>query len=104
MIRQYYVYIMTNHSGTLYTGITNDLVRRVGEHKLTPTGFVKKYRTSRLVYFEQTSDVRSALEREKQIKGWLRDTKIALVKSTNPTWRDLARADFDPQEPSPRAE
>ncbi len=91
MIRQYYVYIMTNHSRTLYTGVTNNLARRVGEHKLSPTGFAKKYRTSRLVYFEQTSDVRSAIEREKQIKGWLRAKKIALVKSANPTWRDLAR-------------
>jgi putative endonuclease len=81
---------MTNESGTLYTGMTNNLERRVAQHKREPSGFAKKYRTSRLVYFEETSDVLSAIAREKQIKGWLREKKIALVRAANPKWRDLA--------------
>jgi putative endonuclease len=91
MTRQYYVYIMTNHSRTLYVGVTNDLTRRVQEHKskLIP-GFTAKYNITQLVYFETTQDVRSAIAREKQIKGWLRAKKIALVEATNPEWRDLS--------------
>jgi putative endonuclease len=88
---QYYVYIMTNRSGTLYTGVTNNLERRVYEHKWALNdGFTKKYNITTLVYFETTDDVRSAIEREKQIKGWLRSRKIALVESVNPEWIDLA--------------
>ncbi|MBI2363571.1 MAG: GIY-YIG nuclease family protein [Deltaproteobacteria bacterium] len=88
---QYYVYIMTNKSRTLYTGVTNNLERRVYEHKqkLIP-GFTSKYNTSRLVYFEATEDIRAAIEREKQIKGWLRSKKVALIESVNPTWADLS--------------
>lgn len=90
-MNQYYVYILTNRSRTLYTGVTNDLTRRVYEHKqkLLP-GFTEKYNISRLVYFEETSDVRDAIAREKQIKGWTRAKKIALIESINPEWKDLS--------------
>ena len=88
---EYYVYIMTNRSGTLYTGVTNDLQRRVSEHKREAIpGFTRKYRIDRLVYFESTDAVHCALAREKQIKGWLRAKKVALVESMNPEWEDLA--------------
>ena len=88
---QYYVYIMTNRSRTLYTGVTNDLVRRVYEHKQKLIeGFTKKYNITILVYYEATPDIRSAIAREKQIKGWLRRKKIALIESMNPQWRDLS--------------
>jgi putative endonuclease len=81
---------MSNRSGTLYMGVTNDLARRLYAHKnkLIP-GFTEKYRITRLVYFEITSDVESAIAREKQIKGWLRSKKIALIESVNPEWKDL---------------
>ena len=90
-MKQYYVYIMTNKSRTLYTGVTNDLERRVYEHKqkLVP-GFTAKYNIDRLVYYEATEDVNSAIYREKQIKGWLRAKKIALIESMNPKWTDLS--------------
>ena len=87
----YYVYIMTNRSTTLYTGVTNNLERRVYEHKhKLVDGFTKKYNIARLVYYEATDDVQSAIAREKQIKGWLRRKKVALIESVNPEWRDLA--------------
>ena len=90
-MRQYYVYLMTNKSGTLYTGVTNDPARRVYEHKTgLVRGFTSKYRIDRLVYFEVTTDVRSAIAREKQIKGWLRSRKVALIESANPNWHDLS--------------
>lgn len=94
-MKQYYVYIMTNHSGTLYTGMTNNLKRRVYQHrqKLIP-GFTWKYNITRLVYYETTQDVRTAIAREKQIKGWLRRKKIALIESKNPNWVDLAEEWF----------
>jgi putative endonuclease len=90
-MRGYYVYIMTNRSRTLYTGMTNDLKRRVYEHKrkLVP-GFTSKYNITQLVYFEETADVKAAIAREKPIKGWLRVKKIALIESANPEWRDLS--------------
>ena len=89
-MKQYYVYIMTNRSKTLYTGITNNLQRRVFEHtnKLI-SSFTKKYNITKLVYYEVTDDVRSAIVREKQIKDWLKRKKIVLIESFNPTWRDL---------------
>ena len=91
-MREYYVYTMTNHSGTLYTGVTNDLTRRVNEHNMQVGGsFTKKYRMSKLLYFEQTDDILSAIEREKQIKGWIRSKKLALIKEANPRWLDLAQ-------------
>lgn len=89
---EYYVYIMTNKSRTHYTGITNNLKRRVYEHKhkLVP-GFTSKYNITQLVHFETTTDVKAAITREKQIKGWLRVKKIALIESANPRWEDLSK-------------
>jgi len=89
--QQYYIYIMTNRSKTLYVGITRDIIKRVFQHKskLVP-GFTKKYNISKLVYYDVTSDINSALKREKQIKGWLRSKKIALIESLNPDWNDLS--------------
>lgn len=89
---KYYVYILTNKYGTvLYTGVTNDLIRRVYEHKnhLIKESFTSKYNVTRLVYFEETSDVRVAIEREKQIKSWSREKKTALIMGMNPKWSDL---------------
>ncbi len=95
----YFVYIMSSNSGTLYTGITNDLRHRVYEHKHKQIdGFTKKYNVTRLVYFEETSDVKSAITREKQIKGWIRRKKIALIESLNPVWEDLAQDWYDKSE------
>ncbi|HEX9445363.1 MAG TPA: GIY-YIG nuclease family protein [Candidatus Binatia bacterium] len=90
-MKQYYVYIMSNESRTLYVGVTNDLERRVYEHKqkLVP-GFTSKYNIAQLVYFEATQDIQPAITREKQIKGWLRKKKIALIESMNPRWNDLS--------------
>ncbi len=88
---EYYVYIMTNESRTLYTGVTNDLVRRVYEHKHKLVGgFTTRYNVTMLAYFESSTDVASAIAREKQIKGWLRHRKVALIEATNPTWKDLS--------------
>jgi len=87
----YYIYILSNaRDGTLYTGITNDLIRRVYEHKSGEIGgFTKKYKTNKLVYFEETADVQSAITREKRIKKWRRSWKIELIEKSNPQWRDL---------------
>ena len=88
---QYFVYIMTNTSRTLYTGVTNDLVRRVYEHKnkIIP-GFTSRYNITILVYFEESSDVHAAIAREKQIKGWRRAKKSQLIASVNSKWLDLS--------------
>ena len=89
---EYYVYLMTNsNKNVLYTGVTNDLVRRVYEHKnhLDKGSFTDRYNIEYLVYFESTSDVAAAIEREKQIKGWNRKRKDKLVASKNPNWDDL---------------
>jgi len=92
-MKHYYVYILANGSKILYTGVTNDLQRRVYEHKHhIVTGFTSKYHITSLVYFEETSDVYAAIAREKQIKGWLRAKKLALIESINPDWRDLSEA------------
>ena len=89
-MKQYYVYIMTNKSKTLYTGVTSNLQKRVFEHKHKfVEGFTKKYNITKLVYYEMTEDVENAIVREKQIKGWLRSKKIALIESVNPEWKDL---------------
>jgi putative endonuclease len=88
----YYVYIMTDPSHTvLYTGVTNDLHRRVFEHKhhLLP-GFTSRYNAIYLVYLEATPNVSAAIAREKQIKGWVRAKKIALIEVSNPAWKDLS--------------
>jgi putative endonuclease len=90
-VKTYYVYIMSNHARTLYTGITSDLPGRVYQHKTSPvSGFTSKYHVTSLVYYEETSDVLAAIAREKQIKGWLRKRKIALIESLNPYWFDLS--------------
>jgi len=90
-MRQYYIYIMTNASKTLYIGVTNDLMRRVAEHKNGQIkGFTSKYRITKLVYYEQGDNIETAISREKQLKGWLRSRKIALIESVNPQWRDLS--------------
>ena len=89
-MKNYYVYIMTNLSKTLYTGVTNNLARRVYEHKnKLIEGFTKKYNITRLVYFEVFNNIEDAIRREKQIKGWVRKKKIALIESINPEWKDL---------------
>jgi putative endonuclease len=90
-LASYYVYILTNKSKTLYTGVTNDLERRLYEHKnkLIP-GFTLKYNITRLVFFETTPNVRAAIAREKQIKGWTRTKKLALITAANRHWRDLS--------------
>jgi putative endonuclease len=90
-MRTYYVYIMASRSRVLYTGVTNDLARRVNEHKRGfNAGFTSRYRVTRLVYFEEFPDIRDAIAREKAIKGWKRPRKISLVDARNPTWEDLA--------------
>lgn len=91
MKQNYFVYILTNKSRTLYTGVTNNLERRVYEHrnKLVP-GFTARYNIGKLVYFEETPDVLSAIAREKQIKGWLRQKEICLIETVNPQWIDLS--------------
>ena len=89
---QYYVYILSNdHKNVIYTGVTNDLVRRMYEHKkhLDKGSFTSKYNVENLVYFEETTDVESALAREKQIKGWNRKRKEKLIEAKNPNWNDL---------------
>ena len=89
---QYYVYILTNEKGNvLYTGITDDLIRRVYEHKnhLDKGSFTAQYNVDKLVYYEVTSDVTAAIEREKQIKGWNRKRKNKLVETKNPNWNEL---------------
>jgi putative endonuclease len=82
---------MTNQSRTLYIGVTGNLERRVFDHKnKLIDGFTKRYNITRLVYFEETNDVNCAIAREKQLKGWLRAKKIALIESMNPEWKDLS--------------
>jgi putative endonuclease len=91
MDKQYYVYIMTNkHNTVLYTGVTNDLVRRVQEHREgRGGGFTSKYNIKKLVYYEVAQDPRAAIVREKQIKAGSRKKKVDLVEGVNPEWRDL---------------
>ncbi len=91
-MKQYYVYILTNKTDkVLYIGITSNLIRRIYEHKnKLVEGFTKKYNLSKLVYFETTNDVNSALIREKQLKNWHRDWKLNIIKKHNPDWKDLS--------------
>ena len=90
-MKNYYTYILASkRNGTLYIGVTNDLVRRIYEHKNhLIEGFTSKYDVSRLVYYEITSDVKSALSREKQLKSWNRQWKLELIEKSNPNWNDL---------------
>ena len=91
MERNYYTYIMASVSGTLYIGVTNNLYRRVLEHKQgLVEGFSKKYHCKKLIYFEHTNDVYSALSREKQLKKWRREKKEKLIKTLNFSWKDLS--------------
>ncbi|MDH3267851.1 MAG: GIY-YIG nuclease family protein [Ignavibacteria bacterium] len=92
-MKTYYVYILASkRNGTLYTGITNDLVRRVYEHKSgLIKGFTKKYSVNKLVYFESTNDVNAAILREKRLKKWKRQWKIELIEKLNPVWNDLSK-------------
>ena len=90
-MRTYYVYILASkRNGTLYIGLTNNLVKRVYEHKHGMVeGFTEKYNVDKLVYYEETNDVNSAISRDKQMKKWKRNWKISLIERTNPEWRDL---------------
>jgi putative endonuclease len=92
MAEQYFIYILTNwNNKVIYTGVTNNWVRRIYEHRnKLIDGFTKKYNLSKLVYFEQTNDIISAINREKEIKKWRREKKNKLVESMNPFWNDLA--------------
>ncbi|MDH4330028.1 MAG: GIY-YIG nuclease family protein [Candidatus Moranbacteria bacterium] len=90
-MKQYCVYIITNNNNTsLYIGVTGNLQKRIWEHKdKVVEGFTKKYNCEKLVYFEQTENVHSALNREKQLKNWHRQWKINLISKSNPEWKDL---------------
>lgn len=92
MLHTYYVYILASKSRRLYIGVTNNLERRMFEHKnkITP-GFTSHYNIDRLVYFETTNDITAAIEREKQLKGWRREKKVTLIQGLNPAWNDLIR-------------
>jgi putative endonuclease len=94
--KSYFVYIMSNRSKTLYTGITNSLMRRAAQHKRGEgSRFTSKYKLDRLVYYERYEDVHRAIGREKEIKGWLRIKKMALVVSVNPAWKHLSDGWYD---------
>ena len=96
MTKQYYIYIATNYAHTLYIGVTNNLERRMLEHAShVPESFTDTYNIDALVYYEETSNVNDAIAREKQLKGWRRSKKIALIESVNPDWRDLLKRPFD---------
>ena len=92
MPREYFVYILASDSHELYVGVTSNLARRVSQHRtgLNPSGYTTKHEARRLVYCETTRDVRAAISREKQIKGWTRRKKLELIETLNPDWRDLA--------------
>ncbi len=91
-MKNYYVYILASEkNGTLYIGVTNNLERRIDEHKRKiVNGFTKKYNISTLVYFESTDDIESAISREKALKMWKRQWKLSLIESVNPNWNDLS--------------
>ena len=98
-MKSYYIYIMSSLGGTLYTGVTTDIWNRVLTHKQKrKSGFTKKYDVTRLVYYEETQYILSALAREKKIKGWRRKKKIQLIESLNPKWRDLAESWYSGQD------
>ena len=100
----YYVYIMTNRSKTLYTGVTSKLETRVFEHKNgCKHGFTSRYKLDRVVYFERFGAVHAAIAIEKQIKGLLRIKKIALIVSQNPTWKDLSKGWYEQHRYQPQS-
>ncbi len=89
--KSYWVYILASRTRVLYVGVTDDFGRRVAEHRAGPTGtFTQRYHVHRLVYAEEYPDVRDAIRREKQLKGWRRERKVALVTEANADWEDLA--------------
>jgi len=92
--------LASKRNGTLYIGVTNNLERRIYEHKnkIVP-GFSKKYNVDKLVFFEFTNDISSAVQREKQLKNWNRKWKVALIENDNPTWKDLSNGWFDSLDP-----
>jgi len=104
-MHSYYVYLLTNkYRNVLYTGMTNNLQRRLYEHRNKQVkGFTNKYNVDQLVYFEETTDVEAAITREKQIKGWLRKKKDQFIETHNPSWMDLSRAWIE-GDPSPSAQ
>lgn len=92
-VREYVVYIMSSNTGTLYVGMSGFPVTRISQHKTGEIeGFSKTYHCNRLVYYESYDDVHKAISREKQLKGWRRSKKIALIESKNPRWKDLAES------------
>ena len=98
-----FVYILASKSGVLYTGVTSTLNRRIVQHRhKTFDGFTTRYNVNRLVHYERFADIRTAIAREKQIKGWLRAKKIALIESANPSWKDLAESLFPGIQPRSR--
>ena len=91
IMKNYFVYILTNNSKTLYVGVTNNLERRLYEHKnKLIEGFTKKYNLDKLVYYEVSNDINSAIAREKQLKNWHKEWKINLIEESNPDWKDLS--------------
>ena len=95
MEKRYFVYIMSSRSRTLYIGVTNNLYRRTAQHKFDAfPGFTARYQIHRLVYVETFNSIRVAIAREKELKGWRREKKIALIETMNPTWQDLAEGWF----------
>jgi putative endonuclease len=89
-MRSYSIYILASHSGVLYVGVTNDLIRRIHEHRAgLVAGFTRQYRVHRVVYYETSESAYAAIAREKQIKGWRREKKVRLIESVNPGWAEL---------------
>ena len=101
-MKSYFVYILTNKTNkVLYIGVTNDLTRRMYEHKnKLINGFTKKYNLTKLVYFNELNRIEDAITAEKMIKGWLRIKKVNLIQSKNPEWNDLALQQLDPSPPA----
>jgi putative endonuclease len=92
MANTYYIYLLSNISKIIYIGVANNLERKVFEHKsMRRDGFTKKYNLHMLVYYDETDDIGRAIEREKQLKGWTRQKKVALIESINPRWKDLSK-------------
>lgn len=103
MCKTYYVYILTNYTNkVLYIGVTNNLERRIYQHKFKEVdGFTKKYNLKKLIHFEETNSIEEALKREKQLKNWHRGWKINLIRETNPSFQDLATNWFEESDPEP---
>lgn len=103
MEKRYYVYILASRARSLYVGVTNNLIRRIGQHRAGRIpGFTSTYRVFRLVHYEVFTDVRRAIAREKEIKAWRREKKVRLILAENPTWEDLGAKWFAKAEKSER--